>query len=83
MPVFFLFGCGQTKIVKVPVPIPCPEPPEIQQPKLPISDLDANAKYDEVAKAYAETVILLKEHSEKLEHLLNSYRKNKDGNPNN
>lgn len=78
--VLFLTGCCTTEYidrpveVKVPVIVPHPEPPVVNEPELPISKLDKESTPNEVAKAYAISIKLLKGYGDQLQTIINSYR---------
>lgn len=69
-------GCRRIEFVEVPrtVVIPCPEPPPVSMPDLPIYHLEADATPDQVAKAYAASIVILKGHLLQAHALLNGYR---------
>lgn len=83
-----LSGCNQTvkreyvpmpptiQVVKVPVAKPWPQPPVVNRPHLPISELteEDKADKDKVIKATTATVQVLIDYSSGLENTINVYR---------
>ena len=76
--ILVLTGCTTTEYidrpyeVKVPVVIEIPEPPELPMPELPVDALTPEHSFDEIAKAYAASIKLLKAQNEKLDALFNA-----------
>lgn len=60
--------------VEIPVAVACPEPVYLMVPDLPIYLLKQGDSPEITAKAYVNTIILLKEYTEKLEKSLEPYR---------
>lgn len=72
-----LTGCAvkEPAVVRVPYKVvECPRPPETPLPDLPIARVTPETPPDEVAKAYAETVEVLKGEVLMREAILNGYR---------
>lgn len=80
-----LTGCAttekiETKEVKTPIFQEVPEPPKLEQPELPIYDLNEDSTSKEIAEAYVITIKILQKELEYRTFLLNSYNQNNQNN---
>jgi len=73
-----LAGCAKPlppEVLRVEVPVPaCPAPPATPLPPLPIASLAPDASPEQVARAWAETVALLRREVLVREAILAGYR---------
>lgn len=75
-----LLACScHPEMVQVPVAVPCPPPPAVQRPHLPIAELKPASPANQVMRAYAASVEVLKGYALQLEKLLDGYRGGRDG----
>ena len=77
--VVVLAGCQTTpicspQIIEVPVKVQPPAPPTFQKPDLPTSRLPANASAEQIVKANAATIEVLKREIQLRDNALNAYR---------
>lgn len=75
---FVLSGCGREIVkeptkVDVPVIVELPKPTIVEQPFLPIESLTEESTDEETAKAYVNTVAILKSYAEQLRAALQPY----------
>lgn len=76
--VLALVGCKPAVVyqeVRVPVPVPCPIPPDVARPELPIFKVGMGATPQDIVRAYAVSVQLLIAYAERLELILEGYKK--------
>lgn len=81
-------GCCTPQVIKeveiqeveVMVPVDYPEPPEIVEIILPIDNMEGISKdeYDKIAKAYANSIVILKNQNQELIAIIDSYRKDEE-----
>lgn len=73
-----LLACKPPQVVvrrvEVPVPVPCPEPPYLAWPDLPIYHLPADARPQDVVRAFAASVERLQGQLWQAYRLLDGYR---------
>ena len=62
------------RLAEVPVAAPCPDPPPLPWPRTPLQDLTAASTPSEVARAYAQAILILKGRLAQALALLNGYR---------